>query len=800
VAGATIRIAILAQAAAARAELESLGDSASGVGDRITAGLSGIGEKVKASLAGVGVAAGATLVAGITGAIEQMDMKAKLGVQMGLTGADAARYGKIAGDLYGQNFGTDLGQVSQAVKKVYQDIGEGNDQWTKEITSQVLTVSNAMEQDLGGTTAAVGQMLRTGLAKDATEALDLITAGLAGPADKSGDLLETINEYSTQFRRVGLDGKTSLGLLSQALQGGARDADQVADALGQFGERALAGGKPVENAYKSIGLNAADMAKKIGAGGESAKQALGQTLDALRGTKDEQVKLNAAAALFGDPANVMGDALYAMDTTTAAQALGDVAGAAKRAVDTMGATPAAKIEAFKRAITQGATGAVGGFAGFATANSSWLLPLVGTLTAIGAAIWVVNAATRAWAAAQAAITVVTEAWKAAQLALNASFLANPIFLAIAAIVALVAAIVIAYKNSETFRNIVQAVWAAIQAAVSAVIDWFAANLPKLWVAAQAVWEAIKTAASAVWGAIVAVVSAVIGAIGAVVGGLVSVVSAVWSAISSAASAVWNAIKAVVNLVILGITIYINTFRTVATAVWNAIQTAAFTVWNAIKTVISAVILVITTVINTYKAAALAVWTAISSAASTAWNGIKTVVSTAMNGVKTAVSTVMTTVKGLFSVTTLRDAGIQMIQGLINGIKAMASQAVNAAKGVVNDAVSGAKKLLGIASPSKVFTEIGRQTGRGFVIGLEGQAGAAQAAAQSLVDIPAAVAMDTAATIDVTRPLAATTPAGQQEPTVLELRSSGSRMDDFLLEMLRGAVRARGGNVQVVLGR
>jgi len=36
--------------------------------------------------------------------------------------------------------------------------------------------------------------------------------------------------------------------------------------------------------------------------------------------------------------------------------------------------------------------------------------------------------------------------------------------------------------------------------------------------------------------------------------------------------------------------------------------------------------------------------------------------------------------------------------------------------------------------------------------------------------------------------------------VLELRSSGSAVDDFLIEILRGAIKPRGGNVQVVLGQ
>lgn len=42
--------------------------------------------------------------------------------------------------------------------------------------------------------------------------------------------------------------------------------------------------------------------------------------------------------------------------------------------------------------------------------------------------------------------------------------------------------------------------------------------------------------------------------------------------------------------------------------------------------------------------------------------------------------------------------------------------------------------------------------------------------------------------------------GGQQTIVLELRSSGTAVDNFLLELLRKAIRVRGGNVQIVLGR
>lgn len=68
---------------------------------------------------------------------------------------------------------------------------------------------------------------------------------------------------------------------------------------------------------------------------------------------------------------------------------------------------------------------------------------------------------------------------------------------------------------------------------------------------------------------------------------------------------------------------------------------------------------------------------------------------------------------------LYGAGQDLIRGMINGVRAMAGSLVSAAKSVVGSAVEGAKSLLGISSPSKVFAEIGRNVGRGFIIGLTG---------------------------------------------------------------------------------
>lgn len=67
--------------------------------------------------------------------------------------------------------------------------------------------------------------------------------------------------------------------------------------------------------------------------------------------------------------------------------------------------------------------------------------------------------------------VATKATAAAQWLLNAAMEANPIGLVVVAVVALTAAFVVAYKKSETFRNVVNGALNAVKKVAGNVIDW-----------------------------------------------------------------------------------------------------------------------------------------------------------------------------------------------------------------------------------------------------------------------------------------------------------------------------------------
>jgi hypothetical protein len=84
-------------------------------------------------------------------------------------------------------------------------------------------------------------------------------------------------------------------------------------------------------------------------------------------------------------------------------------------------------------------------------------------------------------------------------------------------------------------------------------------------------------------------------------------------------------------------------------------------------------------------------------------------------------------------------GLDLITGLVNGIKGAAGAVVDSVKGAVTGAVDAAKKALGISSPSKVFAEIGLQTGAGMEQGVDRSSDGVQGALESMTAPPATAA-------------------------------------------------------------
>ena len=117
--------------------------------------------------------------------------------------------------------------------------------------------------------------------------------------------------------------------------------------------------------------------------------------------------------------------------------------------------------------------------------------LKGGLVAVVSGLRAVKIATLAQAAASKIAVLASNAWKIAQIALNFVLSANPIGIVIMAIAGLVAMLVAAYNNSETFRNICNQVWTVVKDLASAVWDFLVKAFEKASAVIKEAWEWVK---------------------------------------------------------------------------------------------------------------------------------------------------------------------------------------------------------------------------------------------------------------------------------------------------------------------
>lgn len=427
-------------------------------------------EKSNALAGKAAAAGGAAIAAGfaiaVSGGIEQSQIKAKLAAQLGATGPAAKTAGDAAGDLYARGVVESMDEAAGVVKTIFQNGLVPKDAGKAEIdavAARVSTLATTLDEDASSVGRAVAQMVKTGIAKSSEEAFDILAKGTQLGINKSEDLLDTFNEYGTQFRNIGLEGPQALGLLNQAIQAGARDSDQAADAIKEFGLRAVDGSKGTANAFKSLGLDADDFAKKIAAGGPSATKAFDTVLDKLRevGPNTTTAK-QAVAALFGGPGEDLGGALFALDVDKAAASVGKLDGAAAQAGKTLEESAGAKVQAFTRMLQGELIGALSSVIGWLQKNEELVKTLAVVLGPIAGLIAAIVAITRIYTAVQAALTVV----------MNLS----PFGLIVIAIVALIAVIALIATKTQFFQKLWAAVWGAIKTAAEAVKNWFTGTL------------------------------------------------------------------------------------------------------------------------------------------------------------------------------------------------------------------------------------------------------------------------------------------------------------------------------------
>ena len=269
---------------------------------------------------------------------------------------------------------------------------------------------------------------------------------------------------------------------------------------------------------------------------------------------------------------------------------------------------------------------------------------------------------------------------------------SPVGIAIVAIVALVAAGVLLYKNWDTVKeklsqlmDHVKKIWEKIRSIISEKVEAIRKKITNIF-------DSIKNYVKSVWDTIENIITVALMLIGEIISAAFQIITLpfqfIWENCKEYITAAWEAMK---NVVSAALDVIKNTISTV----WNAIasflkpilegiKNTISTAWNAIKSTVSIVLNVISSTVSR-------VWNAIASFLKPILDGIRNTVSNAWNAIKSAVSNAMSAVHG--TVSSIMNSVKSTFSSIWNGIKSTVSNAVNGVKSTISSGLDGAKSTV-----------------------------------------------------------------------------------------------------------
>lgn len=699
----------------------------------------------KAGIAGAVIAGGFALAAKSAADFEAR--MSAVGAVSGASEADLTRLSDKALQL-GKDTSFSAGESAQAIEELVK-AGLSVEDVLNGAADATVNLAAAGEVDMvTAATIASNAMNQFGLsAEDMVGVVDNIAGASNASAIDVTDFGQSLSQVGAVANLAGVNFKDTATAIALMGNAGIKGSD-AGTSLKTMLQRLNPQTKVAREEMKRLGIITADGTNRFyDAQGnmKSLADVSGILQRSLKGMTNQQ-KQAALTTLFGADAirgaavladkgsrgfNNMAESMNKVSAAdVAAQRLDNFKGSLEAfmgSLETLGITVGTMLLPALRSIVDALTAALNWFMNLSPAVQIAIVSFIGlvgaSLLALAAFVKIVGFLKAVKAAFIAVRAAAIPAWLAAL---------GPIALVIAAIAAVIVIIMLLWKHSETFRDIVTGVWNAIKAAAQSVANWFTGTLVPAF---QSVWNGIKSGLTAiggffvsVWNGIKAAVSAVFGAIGAVIStyiniwktiistglaivgavwrafwgtfggvirsafalvvaivrlgwtvvkglfilalrGILAVVRTVWNGIAAAIRAVWGVIRSIVSA-------GVNFVRSIVTSVWNGIRAVTSAVWNGIKAVIASVWGAIggtvMNAVNRVRNLISNAWNTVRNLTSQAWDGIRNAVSDGIESMMTAIGNIQDRVLGALSGAGrwLYDAGRDIIQGLLDGIQSM----------------------------------------------------------------------------------------------------------------------------------
>lgn len=295
-------------AESASGQINQVADSSSkatGMMGKLSSVASGIGKGLgTVASAGAAVASavgGAAVATGAFAVNSAVDMDKALNGLAASTGAstdEMEEYETVLKKVYANNYGENFQSIADTMAVVRQQMSGISD-----TDMQTLTEAAFAFEDISGYSpeeslrAANSLMNQFGVT--AEEAYNLMVQGQQQGLDFSGELLDSINEYAPQFKKMGFSAEDMFNIFKSGAESGAFNLDKIGDAVKENAIRVIDLSESTTIAFTALGLDASQMASEFGAGGETAEKAFQKVMVGLQSIEDPVKRNQIGTALWG---------------------------------------------------------------------------------------------------------------------------------------------------------------------------------------------------------------------------------------------------------------------------------------------------------------------------------------------------------------------------------------------------------------------------------------------------------------------------------------------------------------------
>lgn len=401
-----------------------------------------------------------------------------LGMLEARTGATSSKmegFEDVMYEVYNANYGESLGDVSEKLSTVIQMTDDLDNASLAQITKNAIALEDVFGFDVMESMRGVNSLMdQFGLTSD--QAFNLIVQGAQKGLNQNDDLLDTINEYSVQFKNAGYSADDMFNMLANGADSGTWSVDKLGDAVKEFNIRASDGTitDAIEENAKAFGMTkkeAAALGTEIKGGSVEAYQKL---LDKLKEVDDDAQRYQLGVAMFGTMWEDLGEdtVMSLMETEGAISSVNDsMAQMDNAAYDTLESSLAQLGRTIKAEVVQPIaeklTPAIKDAVNFVNDRAGpaveWLLS---HLPEIGIALGTLSAVIVAmkWGSLVSSLGKVKGVFTGIKAALAA--VSGPALAIIAVVAALAAGFMYLWKTNEDFRDNVTAAWEELQGSFS----------------------------------------------------------------------------------------------------------------------------------------------------------------------------------------------------------------------------------------------------------------------------------------------------------------------------------------------